>query len=141
MRSLIQTLTNIACARGRRHSSAVNATVISNQSAAAGDETSVRAAPDTTLGETLEGGAPRRRGPIINKTGRGAVPNSSPHSRRFLTAFALATCLGLALLGGIVVFGRPPIERAEAVSVSVLDAEDRLLRAFTTPDGDRKSVV
>ena len=34
-----------------------------------------------------------------------------------------------------IVAGQPPLERAGAVSVTVLDAEDRLLRAFTTPDG------
>ncbi|MFM9847579.1 MAG: hypothetical protein ACKVP3_10515, partial [Hyphomicrobiaceae bacterium] len=30
--------------------------------------------------------------------------------------------------------GEPPLERAEVVSVTVLDRNGRLLRAFTTPD-------
>ncbi len=90
------------------------------------------------LGETPTGGAPRRRGPI-KKIGRGAVPNAPPIRRQIRhPVFALAAAtvlLGIALTGIIVIFGKPPIERAEAISVTVLDAEDRLLRAFTTSDG------
>ncbi len=86
------------------------------------------------LGETPEGGAPRRRGPI-KKTGRGAVPNASLICRPVVALAVATVLLGVAFVGLAIQFGRPPIERAEAVSVTVLDAEDRLLRAFTTSDG------
>ncbi|MGD9804550.1 MAG: penicillin-binding protein 1C [Hyphomicrobiaceae bacterium] len=62
---------------------------------------------------------------------------------RWLLRRTLVTCLaGSALaataIGGFIGYAltlNPNVERADAVSVTVLDRNGRLLRAFTTPDG------
>ncbi|MFM9941093.1 MAG: penicillin-binding protein 1C [Hyphomicrobiaceae bacterium] len=87
------------------------------------------------LGETSQGGAPRRRGTRGN-FGRGVT--SPILTSRLRTCLAASLTLGLMALMAVAVavrLGTPNLARAEKVSVSVLDREDRLLRAFTTPDG------
>src|SRR5438128_9102204 len=57
-------------------------------------------------------------------------------ARRALLAAALLFVVGATTLG--VIWQRMPplsVARAEALSVTVLDRNDRLLRAYTTPDG------
>src|ERR1700694_1715765 len=57
-------------------------------------------------------------------------------ARRSLLVVALLVCAGSAVLAIIWQRMAPlPLARAEAVSVTVLDRNDRLLRAYTTPDG------
>lgn len=63
-----------------------------------------------------------------------------PRSSRWLCAslggaFMLASGGYASLLIAMHVMGPPPVEAASAVSITVLDRQDRLLRAFTTPDG------
>ena len=50
-------------------------------------------------------------------------------------AFSFALLLTSSVLVVLHRLGPPPLELAEAVSVTVLDRQDRLLRAYTTPDG------
>jgi len=58
-----------------------------------------------------------------------------------MAAGAVAACVvlcaaaALALAIAVYRLGSPPLAVADAVSVTVLDRQDRLLRAFTTPDG------
>ena len=52
-----------------------------------------------------------------------------------LASALLAACIAIAALAAVVIVGRPPLDRAEAVSTTVLDADGHLLRAFTTPGG------
>jgi penicillin-binding protein 1C len=55
---------------------------------------------------------------------------------RGLAAVALILCLAAGTIALIWARMAPlPLARAEAVSVTVLDRNDRLLRAYTTPDG------
>ena len=62
----------------------------------------------------------------------------TPSAARRLLALAVA---GLAAATGVALevtkqnIGPLPLEAAEATSVTVLDRENRLLRAFTTKDG------
>src|SRR5437762_9221442 len=55
--------------------------------------------------------------------------------RALLAAAALLVCATATL--GVIWQRMPPLPlaRAEALSVTVLDRNDRLLRAYTTPDG------
>jgi penicillin-binding protein 1C len=57
-------------------------------------------------------------------------------SRAMLSAFALAICSVAALVGWTWITLEPlSLARADAVSVTVLDRNDRLLRAYTSADG------
>ena len=94
---------------------------------------SAKADPAPEVGETSQGGAPRRRGTRKNH-GRGV--NSQPRNFRIIAVTLLAFCLiAWAGIATAIRLGSPPLHRADAVSVSVLDRNDQLLRAFTTPDG------
>ncbi len=94
--------------------------------------------PPSELGETSQGGAPRRRGKS-KKTDRGATPKSSrPKHSRLARAFRSTSVLVLALYVALALAVRaraPSLDRADTVSAVVLDRDDRLLRAFTAPDG------
>ncbi len=78
-----------------------------------------------------------------NFDGSGIPPSRPPPrgGRRSLAAglalasLALATFSWGALKTGIAALGPPDLRQASELSVSVLDRGDRLLRAFTTPDG------
>lgn len=101
---------------------------------------SAKPAPSPELGETSQGGAPRRRDTRGN-FGRGAT-NPNTLNRRVFRRLGRILCLMLAIAAtgivGLIIAirtGTPNLARAERVSVTVLDREDRLLRAFTTPDG------
>ena len=110
-----------------RHSFAANSTLVSDHSPMADVARTAAAEVETELGETPTGGAPRRRGKS-KKIDRGAVSSSLVITATFLlgvAAFAVA----------VQHVGRPSLERAESLSISVLDADDRLLRVFTTADG------
>ena len=83
------------------------------------------------------------------------VPAPSPHPsprgqtersrKRFSVRKLGLTAIGLSVLGGAAAYGvysktvaeigPLPLEATKEVSVTVVDREDRLLRAFTTPDG------
>jgi penicillin-binding protein 1C len=52
-----------------------------------------------------------------------------------LVVFALVAAAALALRLAFHAIGPPPLAAAAEVSTTVLDRHDRLLRAFTTPDG------
>lgn len=99
----------------------------------------VSSADPHQTGGTSRRGAPGRRGPRAT-SGRGAT-SPCPPSR--LARLAHASGLTLVLLLAIaaaslaVAIRRsgPSLERASRISVTVVDREDRLLRAFTTPDG------
>lgn len=99
---------------------------------------------ESELGETSQGGAPRRRG-AKTRSARGATPIGrtlgvctslarGAVARWALVSIALAALIFLS--PAITPFLElPSLERAESVSTTVLDGDDRLLRAFTTPDG------
>ncbi len=87
------------------------------------------------LGETSQGGAPRRRGTRDNFGCGVTSPGLQSCLRKGLAATLTLGLMGLVALVVAVRLGAPNLGRAETVSVSVLDREDRLLRAFTTPDG------
>ena len=108
----------------RGHCSAADGAVSSYHAAEVG-----RSGSQHELGETSQGGAPRRRG-SSSKRIRGAAS-----SHIFRATLLIVPLLGACAFAGAVLLGRPPLERAEAVSVTVLDRDDRLLRTFTTPDG------
>ena len=134
MRHLRQLLRIIVYVRARRHYSALTPTASSNHAASTGRSSSEAV---TELGETPTGGAMRRCGARKTSARSAATPTSavsSPKRRVLLSAAAIsgAVLLSIPLQ---VHFVRPPLERAEAVSVTVLDAQDRLLRAYTTADG------
>jgi penicillin-binding protein 1C len=71
--------------------------------------------------------------------GAASLPRCTLLARMALCTLGLAVLL--ACMGGVTLFliwyrlGPLPLSRAEAVSVTVLDRSDRLLRAYTTPDG------
>ena len=96
--------------------------------------------PAATLseGEKSQGGTVRRRGPK-QKSVRGAAIFPNPGLARgylaltTLVVFIAGAVLTRELLPAIT--GPLPLEPAEAVSVTVVDGEERLLRAFTTVDG------
>ncbi len=103
----------------------------------AGSEASATGPGQT--GGTSRHGTPTRRG-TRTTTFRGAT---SPGTRSRVATIARAGGLVVVLLlmiaaGALAVAIRkssPSLERATRVSVTVVDREDRLLRAFTTPDG------
>ncbi len=80
-----------------------------------------------SVGETSRAGTRRRRGQIT------IMPRGA--SNFFLFLLGAAFLIGACWIYVIVLAERPSLERAEAVSVTVLDKDDRLLRAFTTVDG------
>ena len=72
------------------------------------------------------------------RQGEGKSPRRPSHVmvRAGLLGIAILVCGGIAALGVIWQRMEPlPLARAEALSVTVLDRNDRLLRAYTTPDG------
>jgi len=75
---------------------------------------------------TSDGARPSRRARLATLCRRGA----------YALLFGVVTSVVAA--GGFIGYALtvdPDIERADALSVTVLDRNDRLLRAFTTPDG------
>ena len=79
------------------------------------------------MGETSSGTA-RRRGITITKI-RGALLFSA------LVIVSLALAAAGFRIAGPMLVAAPPLDRAQTLSVTVLDRDERLLRAFTTADG------
>ena len=91
-------------------------------------------APAHTLSGEPQGGALRRRGGGTNPQ-HGAVPVRGLSRGKFaLLALAASAAAGIAFAWHAVAPLGAEIARAEAVSVTVLDRNGHLLRAFTTPD-------
>jgi penicillin-binding protein 1C len=94
------------------------------------------------VGEPSRGGTPQRRGSGENLR-RGVLyearaPRPILNRLRLMAALLAIATAGLLAAAWVALRNLDDqIARAEAVSVTVLDRNDRLLRAFTTPDDSR----
>jgi len=79
------------------------------------------------------GRAPWRRGETSKTRSRGAIVRYGAIASLSALFLAITPLLALELAARLM--APPSLERAEHVSTVVLDRRDRLLRAFTTPDG------
>ncbi len=114
-----------------RHSSAPDAVAICPHTAPVVMTASAEA-ERSELGETSIGWTPRRRGKR-SASDRGATSRSLRKVALLASIATMAAAFAVAF--AVARLGSLPLERAANLSTTVLDRNDRLLRAFTTPDG------